>query len=151
VNFHPVRDVDPYNSGVIFQGVFVTGLGKGGEMPHYKYLIVGGGMTADAAVKSIREADSQGSIGLISEESNPPYNRPALSKGLWKGESPDRIWRGTEKHDATLHLGRRARSLPCRRSYRAASETTQEARLKSRLLFLSGATQFKALCRGYLE
>ena len=77
----------------------------------YKYLIVGGGMTADAAVKGIRAADSDGSIGLISAEENPPYNRPSLSKGLWKGEAPDRIWRGTEKHNVTLHLGRHARSL----------------------------------------
>lgn len=80
-------------------------------MPHYKYLIVGGGMTADAAVNGIREDDADGSIGLISAEQNPPYNRPPLSKGLWKGEAPDSIWRGTEKHRVTLHLGRRAQSL----------------------------------------
>ena len=75
-------------------------------MEHYKYLIVGGGMTADAAVNGIREADRDGSIGLICSEQNPPYNRPPLSKGLWKGEAPDTIWRGTEKADVTLHLGR---------------------------------------------
>jgi NADPH-dependent 2,4-dienoyl-CoA reductase/sulfur reductase-like enzyme len=80
-------------------------------MPYYKYVIVGGGMTADAAVNGIREADSEGSVGLISAEQNPPYNRPPLSKGLWKGEAPDSIWRGTEKQNATLHLGREARSL----------------------------------------
>jgi 3-phenylpropionate/trans-cinnamate dioxygenase ferredoxin reductase component len=80
-------------------------------MPHYKYLIVGGGMTADAAVNGIREADPDGSIGLIGAEHDRPYNRPPLSKGLWKGEAPDSIWRGTEKQNATLHLGRQARSL----------------------------------------
>ena len=37
-------------------------------MPHYKYLIVGGGMTADAAVNGIREADPDGPIGLIGAE-----------------------------------------------------------------------------------
>ena len=63
-----------------------VGIGEGGEMPHYKYLIVGGGMTADAAVNGIREADGEGSIGLISAEQNAPYNRPPLSKGLWKGD-----------------------------------------------------------------
>jgi len=31
--------------------------GKAGGMTHYKYLIVGGGMTADAAVNGICEAD----------------------------------------------------------------------------------------------
>jgi len=50
-------------------------------MLHYKYLIVGGGMTADAAVSGIREADRDGSLGVISAEPNPPYNRPPLSKG----------------------------------------------------------------------
>jgi 3-phenylpropionate/trans-cinnamate dioxygenase ferredoxin reductase component len=80
-------------------------------MTHYKYLIVGGGMTADAAVNGIREVDPDGSIGLISAEQNPPYNRPPLSKGLWKGEAEDGIWRGTEKHHVTMHLGRKAHSL----------------------------------------
>ncbi|MGH9809778.1 MAG: NAD(P)/FAD-dependent oxidoreductase, partial [Terriglobia bacterium] len=49
-------------------------------MEHYQYLIVGGGMTADAAVRGIRELDSAGSIGLVSGESVGPYDRPPLSK-----------------------------------------------------------------------
>jgi len=80
-------------------------------MPDFKYLIVGGGMTADAAVNGIRDIDRKGSIGVISAEGNPPYNRPPLSKGLWKGDAPDSIWRGTDKHSVTLHLGRKAHSL----------------------------------------
>ena len=35
-------------------------------MKQYKYLIVGGGLTDDAAVRGIRELDASGSIGLIS-------------------------------------------------------------------------------------
>lgn len=54
-------------------------------MAHYPYLIVGGGMTADAAVRGIRELDGNRSIGLIGAEPDPPYARPPLSKGLWKG------------------------------------------------------------------
>ncbi len=80
-------------------------------MTDYKYLIVGGGMTADAAVNGIREGDREGSIGVISAEQSPPYNRPPLSKGLWKGDPPDSIWRGTETQRITLYLGRKARSL----------------------------------------
>jgi NADPH-dependent 2,4-dienoyl-CoA reductase/sulfur reductase-like enzyme len=71
-------------------------------------------MTADAAVNGIREADRDGSIGLLCSEQNPPYNRPPLSKGLWKGEAVDTIWRGTEKSGVTLHLGRRAQSIEWR-------------------------------------
>lgn len=80
-------------------------------MPDYKYLVIGGGMTADAAVGGIREIDGEGTIGLIGAESDPPYNRPPLSKGLWKGEAPDTIWRGTNQKTATLHLGRTATSI----------------------------------------
>ena len=60
-------------------------------MSHSTYLIVGGGMAADAAVRGIREVDPNGSIGLISADPNPPYDRPPLSKGLWKGERLESI------------------------------------------------------------
>jgi 3-phenylpropionate/trans-cinnamate dioxygenase ferredoxin reductase component len=80
-------------------------------MPTYKYFIIGGGMTADAAVQGIREVDSSGSIGLISMESDPPYDRPPLTKGLWKDKSFDSIWRGAAKENAELHLGRTVKTL----------------------------------------
>jgi NADPH-dependent 2,4-dienoyl-CoA reductase/sulfur reductase-like enzyme len=77
-------------------------------MPDFKYLIVGGGLAADAAVKGIREMDPSGAIGLIGQEPDPPYSRPPLSKALWKGKPVDRIWRYTEKHGVNLLLGRAA-------------------------------------------
>ncbi len=80
-------------------------------MPHYKYLVIGGGMTADAAIEAIRQADPTAAVGLIGAESSPPYNRPPLSKALWKGKPLESIWRGTERRGATLHLGRTARTL----------------------------------------
>jgi 3-phenylpropionate/trans-cinnamate dioxygenase ferredoxin reductase component len=73
-------------------------------MKSYKYLIIGGGMTADAAVNGIRELDKEGSIGMISKESDPPYNRPPLSKGLWKGKSLESIWRKTKDKNVELNL-----------------------------------------------
>ena len=75
-------------------------------MQHYNYLIIGGGMTAEAAVQGIRSVDPAGEIGLFSEESDPPYNRPPLSKALWKGESVETIWRKTDNQNVTFHLGR---------------------------------------------
>jgi 3-phenylpropionate/trans-cinnamate dioxygenase ferredoxin reductase component len=80
-------------------------------MKHYQYLIVGGGMTGDAATRGIRAVDTSGSIGLITAESHPPYNRPPLSKGLWKGQSVDKIWRKTEIRNVEVVLGRRATGL----------------------------------------
>lgn len=71
-----------------------------------RYLIVGGGMTADAAVRGIRELDPVGKIVLVSKENVPPYNRPPLSKGLWtKKKTIDQIWRGTDKFEVEFHLG----------------------------------------------
>jgi NADPH-dependent 2,4-dienoyl-CoA reductase/sulfur reductase-like enzyme len=80
-------------------------------MAEFKYLLVGGGMTADAAAKGIRELDSKGSIGLISAEKDPPYNRPPLTKGLWKGEPEEGIWRKTADANVKLVLGTRIKSL----------------------------------------
>jgi NAD(P)H-nitrite reductase large subunit len=54
-------------------------------MPHYTYLIVGGGMAAKAAVTELRDADPNRSIGMITAESELPYDRPPLSKALWTG------------------------------------------------------------------
>lgn len=78
-------------------------------MPKYKYLIVGAGMTSSAAVEGIREIDKDGTIGLIGQEPDPPYTRPLLSKGLWKGEHLDSIWRPIDS--VSTHLGRTAMQL----------------------------------------
>lgn len=81
-------------------------------MTSYKYLIVGGGMSADAAARAIRESDPQSSVGILSAETHPPYNRPPLSKGLWKGDDPDKtVWRGTDTIGVDLRLGRRATAV----------------------------------------
>jgi NADPH-dependent 2,4-dienoyl-CoA reductase/sulfur reductase-like enzyme len=80
-------------------------------MKHHKYLIIGGGMTADSAVKGIREVDPEASIGIISKETDPPYNRPPLTKGLWKGDAFESIWRKTDDPNVTLYLDRTIQKL----------------------------------------
>lgn len=80
-------------------------------MSVYDYVVVGGGMTADAAVKGIREVDPSGTIGVIGSETHPPYDRPPLSKALWKGKPEAGIWRDTEDTGASLHLGRRIQAI----------------------------------------
>jgi 3-phenylpropionate/trans-cinnamate dioxygenase ferredoxin reductase subunit len=77
----------------------------------YRYLIVGGGMAADATVRGIREVDAGGSIGLLSSEADPPYKRPPLSKKLWHGKPLDSVWLGTDQLGVDLHLGRTGRLL----------------------------------------
>jgi 3-phenylpropionate/trans-cinnamate dioxygenase ferredoxin reductase subunit len=76
-------------------------------LPHHRYLIVGGGMAADSAARAIRAVDPDGPIGLVSAEPDPPYDRPPLSKGLWKDTPPEKVWRGTAELGVDLLLDRR--------------------------------------------
>ena len=80
-------------------------------MKHYPYLIVGGGMTADYAVAGIRELDSEKEIMVISEENDPPYDRPPLSKSLWKNTPLEKIWRNTADKNADILLGQRVMQI----------------------------------------
>jgi len=108
-------------------------------MPAYEYLVVGGGMAADAAVRGIRECDPAGSIGLVGADPQRPYSRPPLSKALWKGEQVDTIWRGTERvENVVLHLGRRITALDAE-GHRATDEKGVEYRF-GRLLLATGGT-----------
>lgn len=80
-------------------------------MKHYKYFIIGGGLAGDAATKGIRELDADGTIGMISMEPDPPYMRPNLSKGLWKGRPVEKIWRKTQERGTELFLSDAATQL----------------------------------------
>lgn len=46
----------------------------------FDYVIIGGGLAASSAVDGIREVDEDGTIVILSEEEDPPYHRPPLSK-----------------------------------------------------------------------
>ena len=105
-------------------------------MRAYRYLIVGGGMTADAACKGIREVDHDGSIGVVTEESYPPYARPPLSKALWKGGREDTIWRGTADLGVDLRLARRIVSLDL--PAHQATDDVGESYAYERLLLATG-------------
>jgi 3-phenylpropionate/trans-cinnamate dioxygenase ferredoxin reductase subunit len=79
---------------------------------NYDYLIIGGGMAADSAARGIREADSEGTIGIIGKEDNPPYARPPLSKTLWKGEEKIAdIDLKTSEIDVEFHLGKKVTKI----------------------------------------
>ena len=106
-------------------------------MEPMRYLIVGGGMTGDAAVKGIRERDADGSIVLVGAESHPPYARPPLTKGLWSGTDEAKIWRGTEAAGADLRLGRRIVSLDLE-AHRAIDDSGDEYAWEKLLLATGG-------------
>ena len=105
-------------------------------MQHGRYLIVGGGLTADSACKGIREVDPDGTIMLVGEEPHAPYARPPLSKALWKGEAENTIWRGTEQLGVDLRLGRRIVGLDL--GERVATDAEGQRYHYERLLLATG-------------
>jgi 3-phenylpropionate/trans-cinnamate dioxygenase ferredoxin reductase subunit len=107
-------------------------------MEKYQYLIIGGGMTADAAVHGIRELDSKGSIAIIGDDPNPPYSRPPLSKGLWKGKPLDSIWRKTKDMGVDLFLGRSVRLI--RPQEKTVRDDRDELYSYEKLLLATGGT-----------
>jgi len=105
----------------------------------HDYLIIGAGMAADAAAKAIREVDPAADVGLVGDETSAPYQRPPLSKGLWKGDkSPADVDLATAASGATLHLGRRIESLD--RATRVARDDRGDTYRYRRLLLATGAT-----------
>ncbi len=78
----------------------------------YDYVIVGGGMAADAAARGIREIDPSGSIAILGEEAEPAYERPPLSKDLWRDPSAREPFLGTdEAAGAQVHTSMRVTAL----------------------------------------
>ncbi len=105
-------------------------------MRNCRYLIIGGGMTADAAVRGIRERDADGTVALVGEETHPPYKRPPLTKGLWAGAAESKIWRGTDEAGVDLLLGRRIVALDV--AERRAADDQGEEYAFERLLLATG-------------
>jgi 3-phenylpropionate/trans-cinnamate dioxygenase ferredoxin reductase subunit len=77
-----------------------------------RYLVVGGGMTGDAACRGILDVDPDpDAVLLLSAESHPPYARPPLTKSLWQGKAESTIWRQTAELGVRERLGRRVVEL----------------------------------------
>jgi NADPH-dependent 2,4-dienoyl-CoA reductase/sulfur reductase-like enzyme len=105
----------------------------------YDYLIIGAGMTGDAAAKAIRAGDPAARIGMVGDEAQAPYERPPLSKALWKGDkTPEAIDLGTARSGAELHLGRHAESID--RDDRSVRDDHGDIYRYRRLLLATGAT-----------
>jgi 3-phenylpropionate/trans-cinnamate dioxygenase ferredoxin reductase subunit len=110
-------------------------------MPEFKYLVVGGGMTGDAACRGIRDHDKDGSIGLVGREPDPPYARPPLSKGLWQGKDEETVWRGTAELGVDVLVGRRVVELDL--DGRRAVDDRGESYGYERLLLATGGAPRK--------
>ena len=102
-----------------------------------RYLIVGGGLTGDAACRGIRDVDTDGAITLVGEEKHAPYARPPLSKALWKGDSENVIWRETAELGVDLQLGLRIVALDLAR-HEALDDEGETYRYEKVLLATGG-------------
>jgi 3-phenylpropionate/trans-cinnamate dioxygenase ferredoxin reductase subunit len=49
-------------------------------------VIVGGGLAGARVAQAYRKAGGEGPVTILARESDPPYNRPPLSKGFLRGE-----------------------------------------------------------------
>jgi 3-phenylpropionate/trans-cinnamate dioxygenase ferredoxin reductase subunit len=79
-------------------------------------LVIGAGVAAARAVRTLRRGRFDGSIVVVGDETTPPYNRPPLSKELLRDDLPDDLvlaepagW--YERHDVELVLGDAVRAL----------------------------------------
>ncbi|MET0372460.1 MAG: FAD-dependent oxidoreductase [Sphingobium sp.] len=85
-------------------------------MSYYDVLIVGAGHAGAQAAIALRQAGFTGSVAMIGDEKEPPYERPPLSKEYFAGDkSFDRIlirpaafW---PERDIDMLLGRRVKSV----------------------------------------
>jgi 3-phenylpropionate/trans-cinnamate dioxygenase ferredoxin reductase subunit len=85
-------------------------------MTHYEVLIVGAGHAGAQAAIALRQAKYEGSIAIVGEEPELPYERPPLSKDYLAGEKPfERImirppafW---GERDVTMLTGKRVASV----------------------------------------
>ncbi|XP_039633836.1 apoptosis-inducing factor 1, mitochondrial isoform X3 [Perca fluviatilis] len=71
---------------------------------HTPYLLIGGGTASFAAARSIRARDPGAKVLIVTDEPDPPYMRPPLSKELWFSNDPSvtetlrfKQWNGKER------------------------------------------------------
>jgi NADPH-dependent 2,4-dienoyl-CoA reductase/sulfur reductase-like enzyme len=93
-------------------------------------------MTADAAARAIEASDPDGSVVLISEENDAPYNRPPLTKGLWQGKEEYTTSRHTDELHVALSLGTRATAIDT--TARTVSDDHGRTHEYDRLLLATG-------------
>lgn len=102
------------------------------------YLIIGGGMAADSAARGIRKVDASGPITMICEERDPPYDRPPLSKSLWKDKPFEEIWRDTATLNVDVLRGRKVVTLNAAK--KTATDDAGNVHAYDKLLLATGGS-----------
>jgi 3-phenylpropionate/trans-cinnamate dioxygenase ferredoxin reductase subunit len=87
-------------------------MATGPEEPHYDILIVGAGHAGAAAAIALRQRKFEGSVALLGDEPELPYERPPLSKDYLSG---DKTFERILIRPATFWIERDIAMLPNRR------------------------------------
>jgi NADPH-dependent 2,4-dienoyl-CoA reductase/sulfur reductase-like enzyme len=76
----------------------------------HRIVIVGGGLAAARVARAFRDAGGEGAVSILSADTDPPYNRPPLSKGFLRGEmDEDAVFVEPEETYAELEIDLRLR------------------------------------------
>ncbi len=120
-------------------------------MNEFNVLIVGGGHGGAQAAIALRQAKFSGSIGIITDEHELPYERPPLSKEYFSGDKPfERImirpaafW---AERDVTMLLGKRVENV----EPNAKSVQTSDGDVigYGQLIWATGGSPRRLLCDG---
>jgi len=110
---------------------------------HVRYLLVGGGVASSAAAGAIRERDREGSLLLVGQEINRPYQRTALSSDyLLRTVARDALFmmppEWYERNGVSLRTGTRVSHLDTARQ--SAILGSGEEVSYDRVLLATGAT-----------
>lgn len=107
-------------------------------MKKYSYLIIGGGIAANAAIDGVRKKDKKGSIGVLTDEAYNPYSRPMLSKKLWKDPSEEKLWLSHDEKNVDILTDHRVVSInPAKHQVQTQSGETFQYKT---LLLANGTT-----------
>lgn len=120
-------------------------------MQRYDIVIVGGGHGGAQAAIALRQGGFQGTIAIVGDEPDIPYERPPLSKEYFAGEKPfERIlirpaefW---DKRGVSMLLGRRVTAVDASRRV----ITARDAEIGyGKLVWCTGGSPRSLTCRGF--
>ena len=120
-------------------------------MENFDVLIVGGGHGGAQAAVALRQLGFAGSVGIVSAEHDPPYERPPLSKDYLAGDKvfermlirPRGFW---DERAVALRLGRRV--IAVRPERNIVECETGEAFGYGRLVWAAGGGPYRLRCPG---
>ena len=120
-------------------------------MTRYDIVIVGAGHSGAQAAIALRQNEFEGTIALVGDEPELPYERPPLSKDYFSGEKsferilirPAAFW---DERAISMKLGRRGRG---RRRPHRLTLSDGETLIYGRLIWAAGGSPRKLRCAGH--